>query len=240
MKALWLKVTAPVASFRRPLDHNYQRTLLHPPPTTLLGLAGAALGLCDFEMWSSLSPLKGIKVSAVALNKPGLARDMWTLRKIKGSKIADLSPYFRELLFYARYVLLYGGEEELLQKLKKAFMDPVYPLSLGREDELLLLEDIGISEVQNGKAVFSGTILPGELKRLNFKWIPIPGREVEPPVVENLPLGFSIDKKGIRTPLNIQPFTFLPYGVEIETEDIKAFTAPILEGRNFTWMPESS
>ncbi|ERM92165.1 CRISPR-associated protein Cas5 [Caldanaerobacter subterraneus subsp. yonseiensis KB-1] len=237
MKALWLKVTIPVASFRRPLDHNYQRTLPHPPPTTLLGLAGAALGLSDFDMWSSSSPLRGIKVSVVALNKPGLARDMWTLRKIKGNKIVELSPYFRELIFYARYILLYGGEEELLQKLKKAFMDPVYPLSLGREDELLLLEDMGISEILNGKAVFSGTILPGELKRLNFKWIPVPGREVEPPVVENLPLGFNVDKKGVRSPLNIQPFTFLPYGVEIETKDIEAFTAPLLEGRNFTWMP---
>jgi len=108
MKALWLKVTAPVASFRRPLDHNYQRTLPHPPPTTLWGLAGAALGLSDYEMWSSSSPLRGIKVSVVALNKPGLARDMWTLRKIKGNKIVELSPYFRELLFYARYILLYG------------------------------------------------------------------------------------------------------------------------------------
>jgi len=239
MKALWLKVTVPVASFRRPLDHNYHRTLPHPPPTTLLGLAGAALGLSDREMWSSSSPLKGIKVSVVALNKPGLARDMWTLRKIKGNKIVELSPYFRELLFYARYILLYGGEGELLQKLKKAFMDPVYPLSLGREDELLLLEDMGISEILNGEAVFSGTILPGELKRLNFKWIPTPGKEVEPPVVENLPLRFNVDKKGVRSPLNPQPFTFLPYGTEIETKDIKALTVPVLGGRNFTWMPES-
>jgi len=35
-------------------------------------------------------------------------------------------------------------------------MDPIYPLSLGREDELLFLEDMGISEILDGKAVFQG------------------------------------------------------------------------------------
>ena len=53
--AVWVR--APVASFRRPLDHDYQRTLPMPPPTTLLGIAGATLGLSDRE------PVRGLKVS---------------------------------------------------------------------------------------------------------------------------------------------------------------------------------
>ena len=85
MNILWIKVTAPLASFRRPLDHNYQRTLPLPPPTTLLGLAGAALGLSEEELWLKPSPLRDLSVAALALQKPGIARDMWTVMKIKNN-----------------------------------------------------------------------------------------------------------------------------------------------------------
>jgi len=62
-RILLVTVRAPVASFRRPLDHNYQRTLPMPPPTTLLGIAGAALGLSDRELWAPDSPVCELKVS---------------------------------------------------------------------------------------------------------------------------------------------------------------------------------
>jgi CRISPR-associated Cas5-like protein len=44
-----IQVRASVASFRRPPGHNYQRTLPMPPPTTLLGITGAALGFSEPE-----------------------------------------------------------------------------------------------------------------------------------------------------------------------------------------------
>ncbi|RLA76728.1 MAG: CRISPR-associated protein Cas5, partial [Deltaproteobacteria bacterium] len=104
MELLTLTVTAPVASFRRPLDLNYQRTLPLPPPTTLIGLAGAALGLSDRQLWASDGLLRELKVSALIQpsphtgGPPGVARDMWTVLKIKNNRIAERSPYFRELL----------------------------------------------------------------------------------------------------------------------------------------------
>ena len=146
MELLVLTVTGPVASFRRPLDLNYQRTLPLPPPTTLIGIAGAALGLSDLDLWSPDSPLLELKVSVLAQpspytgGPPGRARDMWTVLKIKDNRIAERSPYFRELLFYTRYTLLYGGPRDLLENLAEAFMNPSYPLSLGRDDELLWIE----------------------------------------------------------------------------------------------------
>lgn len=98
-RILVVMVRAPVVSFRRPMDHNYQRTLPMPPPTTLLGIAGAALGLSDRELWAQDSPMRDLRVSVWIEGETGRAYDMWTVLKIKGGRIAERSPYFRELLF---------------------------------------------------------------------------------------------------------------------------------------------
>ncbi|MGQ9512231.1 CRISPR-associated protein Cas5 [Thermodesulfitimonas sp.] len=237
MDVLWIKVAAQVASFRRPLDHNYQRTLLLPPPTTLLGLAGAALGLSDRELWDKGSPVRELYLSVLALQKPGMARDMWTVMKIKDNKIAERSPYFRELLFFVRYVLLYGGPRRLLENLRAAFTDPVYPLSLGREDELITIEEIGLAEASPGTACFRGTIIPGDFRQLHFRLSLRPGVRFEPPVVEILPLGFTLDEKGLRHPVGSIPLTFLSLDLEVELPGREpVFTFEALEGRNFTWV----
>lgn len=231
---LSVKVRAPVASFRRPLDHNYQRTLPMPPPTTLLGIAGAALGLSDWELWAPTSPLRDVKVSVWMDAEPGRARDMWTVLKIKNAKIEARSPYFRELLFFARYTLLYGGERAVLKQLEQAFRDPVYPLSLGREDELVLVEEIELGEAQPGAPRFQGTILPGDVRHIEgLRPILMPGAVFEPPVVEQLPLRFSVDAKGIRHPEDSVALSFLPLGVELEVPAVKALS---LQKRNFAWV----
>jgi len=232
-RVLGVTVRAPVASFRRPLDHNYQRTLPMPPPTTLLGIAGAALGLPDQSLWAADSPVRELKVSVLMDDVPGRARDMWTVLKIKHGRIAERSPYFRELLFKVRYTLLYGGEEETLKKLAEAFEKPVYPLSLGREDELLVIESVEIKELQPGKPCFKGTLLPGDVRQREGLRLQItPGLSFEPPLVEKLPLAFSIDKKGLRNPEWITPLSFLSIGVEIEVPDLQAFQ---WYERNFVW-----
>ncbi len=221
-----------MASFRRPLDHNYQRTLPMPPPTTLLGIAGAALGLSDREVWAQDSPLRQVKVSVWMDAEPGRARDMWTLLKIKGGKM-ERSPYIRELLFFARYTLLYGGDEPLLQELERAFRDPAYPLSLGREDELLLVEGIALETASEGEPRFRGTVLPGDIRHMPIRPILQPGIRFEPPLVEVLPLGFVVDGKGLRQPKHPATLSFLPLELEIEAPQIPALQC---RGRNFAWV----
>ena len=233
MNILWIKVTAPLASFRRPLDHNYQRTLPLPPPTTLLGLAGAALGLSEEELWLKPSPLRDLSVAALALQKPGIARDMWTVMKIKNNKLVERSPYFRELLFNARFMILYGGDEELLAKLQQAFLEPAYPLSLGRDDELIVVEELGREKACPGGPLFSGTVLPVTYRSFGLNGSR-PGIVFEPPTVETVPLAFEVDKRG-SPPLNRRTFTFLAYGLELELENTKMRTIEPLEGEA-SWM----
>jgi len=241
-KFLALNVSAPVASFRRPLDHNYQRTLPLPPPTTLIGLAGAALGLSDRQLWAEKSPLCDLKVSVLAQpsyhtgGDPGKAQDMWTVMKIKNNRIAERSPYLRELLFFGRYTLLYGGTADLLEELYRAFLDPAYPLSLGREDELIWIEGLPeITQLVEGTPRFSGTAIPGDLRDLEVKAPPLrPGLRFEPPVVETVPIAFTLNRRGVREPLRRVSLTFIPLSLKLEVPEI----SPVFsyKGRNFTWL----
>jgi CRISPR-associated protein Cas5t len=233
-RILAVQVRATVASFRRPLDHNYQRTLPMPPPTTLIGIAAAALGLSDRQLWASESPLRHLKVSVLADSEPGSARDMWTVLKIKGNKIAERSPYFRELLFFPRYTLLYGGDEDLLHRLEQAFRDPAYPLSLGREDELMLVDEIAIAEAQDGDPRFEGTVLPCDIRQMKGVQVVIkPAVYLKPILVERLPLRFRVDDRGVRHPEEITPLSFLPLGTEMIVPTVKALQ---WQGRNFAWL----
>ncbi|MGB9661607.1 MAG: CRISPR-associated protein Cas5 [Moorellaceae bacterium] len=233
-RILRVTVKAPVASFRRPLDHNFQRTLPIPPPTTLVGIAGAALGLSDWELWAQNSPLRRMKVAVWMDAEPGRTRDMWTLLKIKGNKM-ERSPYMRELLFSVRYTLLYGGDEAFLYRLERAFCDPAYPLSLGREDELLLVEEITVDTATEGEPYFRGTVLPGDVRQMRIRPVLQPGIRFEPPVVETLPLSFIVDTKRIRHPQRPATLSFLPLGVELEIEEPR-IPALRCQGRNFAWM----
>ncbi|MER3398499.1 MAG: CRISPR-associated protein Cas5 [Chloroflexota bacterium] len=229
---LCVTLRAPVASFRRPLDHNYQRTLPMPPPTTILGIAGAALGLADRALWAPDGPLRGIKVSVWMDEEPGRARDQWTLLKIKGSKM-ERSPYLRELLFFVRYTLVYGGDVAVLQRLRDAFVDPVYPLSLGREDELALVEAVDLAPARESEPVFTGTVLPGDIRQMPIGVRLREGIRFEPPTVETLPLRFEVDARGIRHPQDMKPLSFLPPGLTVEVSTLPAWEC---RERRFTWL----
>ncbi|GIV18226.1 MAG: hypothetical protein KatS3mg022_3661 [Armatimonadota bacterium] len=228
---LCVTVSAPVASFRRPLDHNYQRTLPMPPPTTLLGLAGAALGLPEWELWGDLSPLRSVKVSVWMEAEPGQAHDMWTLLKIDKGKM-NRSPYFRELLFGARYTLVYGGEEAILRELERGFHEPAFALSLGREDELVSVCEVRRQRAASGNSVLWGTVVPGDWRSLGARPVLRPGARLFPPVVERLPVRFEIDKQ-VRHPQDYRFFTFLPLSLEVEIPGLSALQC---EGRNFVWL----
>jgi len=231
---LGVRLRAPVASFRPPRDLNYQRTLPLPPPTTVVGIAGAALGLADAELWAEDGPGRKLKVAVLAEGPAGRARDVWTLRKIVSGRIAKRSPYPRELLVGAVFTLLYGGPRTLLERLAASFRDPAYPLSLGREDELALVEVDGIGIAPAGAAAgpVHGTVLPADLRRGAARPVLEPGARLEPLVVERLPLAFRVEG-GRRHPERYAPLSFVPFGTRIHPPPGLALLE--WKGRAFAW-----
>lgn len=234
-RVLCIDVRAPVASFRRPLDHNFQRSLPMPPPTSLRGIAGAALGLGTAALWADDSPLASLKVTVFADDEPGRAQDMWTLLKIANNKMYR-SPYFRELLFFVQYTLVYGGPDELLDRLQAAFLDPAYPLSLGRDDELMRVEAADIAQAVEGETRFRGTVIPGDIRQMDMRPLVTPGVAFTPPVVETLPLRFSVDNRGIRHPDEPAVLSFLPTELEMEVPELSPIRC---RGRNVVWLSSS-
>jgi len=237
MKVLELKVCGPVSSFRRPMDHNYQKTFPLPPPTTLLGLAGAALGLSPEEMWKEGSKIGYLKCTALADRAPGTAKDLWKIRKIKQGKIETSAVYTRDLIFFPAYTILYHGEVELLSELKKAFDDPVYALSLGREDELVAISENRLLEATSAHPEFSGTFIPIDIREVPEGKIKLSlcqeGFSPAPQTVK-LPVSFKVDKIGTRSPERSLTFTFIPLGIKLFVEGVEAFQT---DGRIFCFWP---
>lgn len=213
--ALAVRVRATSVSFRRPLDHNFQRTLPLPPPTTIVGLAASALGLNERELWKKGGIVDGLRVAAIGHERPGLAVDAWTLCKIKGNKM-ERSPYRRELLFFTSYTLLYGGTEQVLESLRSAFTDPANALSLGREDELVDVEAVEITTVVRGRPKFEGTFLPYDVRNVGYKVVLKKESRITPLLVESFPTRWSVDRHGRRAPANVSTFTFLAVGSCVE------------------------
>jgi CRISPR-associated protein Cas5t len=236
MKALAVQVRAPVASFRRPLDHTYQRTLPLPPPTTVIGLAAAALGISTRELWDSSSPLRAVRVQVLAQNIPARATDLWTLLKIKSGKM-ERSPYLRELLFNANSPCCIKPTNHGSKCFSRRSANPFTPSHSDEKTNSSRSNRANDYECLPAEPPyqFYGTILPGDLRLLKARPILQEGMMLEPAVVERLPTAFELDRNEQRNPQHVQTFTFLPFQVRVELQqlDIPVY---VLRGRHFVWL----
>lgn len=210
--AIRLHVQGLLNSFRDPKSHKIHRTLPFPPRTTLIGLAGAALGLSEDVVWKEC---EGVRVAVVDVSKAsdlggtGKAEDLVKYKKYKDST-TETSLYVRELLYKPEYMIYYTSEkEELLDKIFSAFQNPVYALSLGRDDELITIKSIEKTNLESLEfGEFEETILPFDPSEEGFDIDIGNQRYFEPYSSVLLPSTFSV-KKGIREPADLQKYVFL-------------------------------
>lgn len=182
-------------SFRDPTSHKTQRTLYLPPRTTLLGIAGAALGVPK----DRLESLKHLHVSAVLAGIEGVARDLWYYRSVKyeGRRGFSVGPslVFRDLLYKGRFILYFQTENsEEIERIRNAFLDPVYALTLGMADELVRVESSEITALRPWpweKGV-TNTIIPEDVRTgWRVKLPPEIHGRFEPPAVVRFPVDDS-------------------------------------------------
>lgn len=121
---------AQTASFRNPDFQNFQKTFPLPPPTTVVGLAGAALGLSPqaaqayFEQVHFRMGVRG--------GSRGQARDLWKYRTLPGRSVIT-----RELLIDGWFQLVLGSTDHtLVRQLAAGLEAPVQALTLGQSDSL--------------------------------------------------------------------------------------------------------
>jgi CRISPR-associated protein Cas5t len=123
------------ATFRNPEFQNFHKTLHLPPPTTLVGLAGAALGKSpkaaqeyfERDHWSL----------GIWGTSEGYTKDLWKYRTLDSNPDKASSIVLREILFDNLWVAVFGCEKkERVEEVLAAFRQPVYALTLGSSDSL--------------------------------------------------------------------------------------------------------
>jgi len=218
MRALRLCVKGSFNSFRLPQEMRYQSTYMYPPKTTVIGLVGAALGLEDKKLEKIYDK---ILIGIILDGMGGKARDLWRIRKLKRTS-EEKAVVIREMLYNPVYWFYFSfvSKEFNLEMLKEAFHNPVYPLTLGRSDELILVDSLDVVELCKAEknVHYKWTVLPFDYKDKNYKFEEVDLSEpFSVPQVFKIPTGFEYSK-GRRVPKNEKKFTHI-FDIGLKFED---------------------
>ncbi len=221
MEYLILKIITQTASFRNPDFQNYHKSFLLPPPTTIMGIAGAALGKTPKETQEFFSQNKF--TLGIYGKSEGKARDLWKYNDFQSGSIIKRDIYYRNI-----YYLVFKSETANIEKLKAAFENPYYALTLGNSDSLAKVKIIEDYKLEKSNfieyALIEGDII-NEVMNENFET----GNEfsiytTSDPIVYNLPVEFSYESDyGIRRVVKRKKYSFISKRMKlnIEKEGIK-------------------
>lgn len=210
LKYLVVEVTCQSCSFRNPEFQNFHKTFELPPPTTVIGLGGAALGLSPKQTQDFFE--EGFEFGIYGSHK-GKANDLWKYRKLKsGAFISDILT--REVLFENHYNLVYGtSHTEKINKLMSAFENPKYALTLGNSDSLAKIvslqfidKTIECDELEN--CVVAGNLMKEVLD--NTEKLEFSLRDGVDPISYDVPVEFEYERDyGVRKVLSRKEFSFI-------------------------------
>ncbi|MCL0079748.1 CRISPR-associated protein Cas5 [Dehalococcoidia bacterium] len=228
--ALKACVRGAFASFKFEHDQRYHRTYELPPKTTLVGFLGAALGLSEGEVhmsWRGGRPLvERVRVAVRLHGVQGRVSDVWKITKNVPTKgRVEKAVITREQLYRPEYAIYVTAPDvALVNDIGQYLNAPVFPLSLGRDDELALVrkvERLNLKPAQPPVLLYN-ILLPFDLGQVELVVDLQPGRKMRPHLKQNLPHRFSI-RNGVRHPADVGVFTFLT-GCRVRVEaDIEAY-----------------
>lgn len=137
MMYLVVELRTVTATFRNPEFQNFHKTLNLPPPTTLVGLAGAALGKSPkaAQEWFE----KGDWQIGISGTSGGYAKDLWKYQNKWERELGTWgkSILLREILFDNHFIIVFGcPDKKQVEVLLEAFEFPKYALTFGSSDSL--------------------------------------------------------------------------------------------------------
>ncbi|MDZ7318871.1 MAG: CRISPR-associated protein Cas5 [candidate division KSB1 bacterium] len=218
--------SAPMSCFRIPLHHNYHRSFTLPPPTSVLGILGAALGLDEpgIDMWLRRArPRLGI-----GGKHNGGGNELMTVRKVGAGGVIKKPEEFSTILLRELRVdlicrlMVQCDSDEFDRMLVEAVNSPQYPVSAGPADFLAIMKAKWVNEFRQeltdrlhhciapGSLWGNATIDAEAVKNASLL------ETVAGPNNWNLPVAWQLGKKGERLPAAFAPFTFLVSGVRLK------------------------
>ncbi len=208
-----IELRAITATFRNPEFQNFHKTLHLPPPTTLVGLAGAALGKSpkaaqDFfeeDTW-----LLGIFGTSA-----GYTKDLWKYRTLNSNPEKASSIILREIMFDNHFITVYGCEQEdKVMMLLQAFDNPVYALTLGSSDSLAKVVSSKIIKDTTEEMEMSNCLVPGNVISAVIENMSSGGDfsiyATSEPIAYDLPVKFQYDSDyGVRRVVRRKTLSFV-------------------------------
>lgn len=111
--------------------YKYHRSLPFPPYTSVVGMFGAAIGK---DMATAQEIFKSLALKfGIAGYYAGGCNDTW---RVLTTQTSENDVVERQILFKPRYHIIFYGDESTIRFCERAFRYPIYPLSLGRPDDL--------------------------------------------------------------------------------------------------------
>lgn len=148
MKNFVIEILSQTASFRNPDFQNFHKSLDLPPPTTIVGLAGAALGLSSLQAQEFFESTD-LKMGVYGMYL-GKCSDTWKYNK----EIRDMRTYDpgkdgsiiqKEYLIHSQFNIAFSSENSVvISKLNDAFQNPKYALTMGNSDSLAFVKNIEV------------------------------------------------------------------------------------------------
>lgn len=220
MKYLALEIKTQTSSFRIPEFQKYQKSYALPPPTTLMGFAGAAMGLTPKEAQQFFE--NSSFVFGVYGKSKGKARDLWKYWKYDDNKVQH-SILRREILFLNRFVIVYGTKDTgKIKKLKLSFSNPSYALTLGASDSLTkvkIIDNFSVNESREvNNCILRGNVIKDVLENSENS-CDFSIYQTREPLTYNVPIKFDYEwDYGIRRVVKRAEFSFIPKPMTLNTK----------------------
>lgn len=218
MYAFCIELISQTASFRNPEFQNFHKTLEFPPPTTIIGLVGAALGLSPPQAQNFFDQSR-IKIGVACQNK-GKTIDTWkynmrTKHMHLYHPLLDGSVIKRELLIHNHfYICFYSEDEQPITALDNGFSNPFFTLTMGNSDALAKIKaihrDLVIKKSNNiDSCLVAGDVL-GDVFRNATNNVEFSIYQTSEPLTFDLPVRFQYQSDyGKRSVSETRTFSFI-------------------------------
>jgi CRISPR-associated protein Cas5t len=213
-----IQVHTQTATFRNPEFQNFHKSFALPPPTTIVGLVGAALGL-EAKDAQAFFEDNGFKIGVKGKSE-GKTNDLWKYRTLNPEK--PTSVLTREILYKNTFLIAFAHENaDVIDQLRAAFETPQYAPVLGSSDSLAKLKVLpsdAISVVSSkdlsyclvaGNAVEDA--LNAVLSNKSFDFY----LEHHDSMFYDLPIRFHYEASGVRRVIERKPFTFIGSSMQL-------------------------
>lgn len=143
METIHFTVEGLVNSFRRIETASFQNTEITPKKTHITGMLTNIMGKTENFYYDFLPKLK---VAVLPLSLEDIFVDMWQYKKWKQSNYGR-AVVNREKLYRAKYEIYLDIPDNYKQEVLHALRYPKRPPSLGLDDELILIKNVGFVNV---------------------------------------------------------------------------------------------